>query len=74
MYVIREWIWTGHAVLYVSTTYLIKYFMHLLQFKSSLLLQEAHSKECTASTNSTIQGLNIQEVIKSVHSTSSLIL
>ena len=42
--------------------------------KSSLLLQEAHSKECTASTNSTIQGLNIQEVIKSVHSTSSLIL
>ena len=32
------------------------------KLKSSLLLQEAHSKEYTTSTNSTIQGLNIQEL------------
>ena len=32
------------------------------KLKSSLLLQEAHSKKCTTSTNSTIQGLNTQEL------------
>lgn len=39
-----------------------KVLYELATIKTSILLREAHSKECTTSTNSTIQGLNIQEL------------